>query len=205
MAPLLLVAVGAIVATRAGLINIGQEGQLLIGACFGGYVAVRLPGPGAARSRRHPAARRGRRRRCGPASPPPCKVVAQRARGAHDAAAHVHRLPAADVRAAPAAGCSATATTARNHINSGEQIPFDTRLPDLDVLGNTIDSAVVLALGAAVVVAARARPHAARRPHRRARPQPPGRAALRRAAAAAARPPCSLRRAASPASPAPCC
>ena len=39
------------------------------------------------------------------------------------------------------------------HINSGEQIPFDTRLPNLDVFGNRIDSAVVLALGAAVIVA----------------------------------------------------
>ena len=46
MAPLLIVAVGAIAATRAGLINIGQEGQLLIGACFAAYAAARLPGPG---------------------------------------------------------------------------------------------------------------------------------------------------------------
>src|SRR6187401_2024091 len=46
MAPLLLVSIGAVAATRAGLINIGQEGQLLLGACFGGYFAVRLPGPG---------------------------------------------------------------------------------------------------------------------------------------------------------------
>ncbi|MGA9279507.1 phosphoenolpyruvate carboxykinase (ATP), partial [Ilumatobacter sp.] len=35
-APLLLVAIGTIVATRAGLVNIGQEGQVLIGAAFAG-------------------------------------------------------------------------------------------------------------------------------------------------------------------------
>ena len=45
-APLLLVALGAIVAVRGGLINIGQEGQLYIGAAFCTYVAVRLGGPG---------------------------------------------------------------------------------------------------------------------------------------------------------------
>jgi len=45
-APLLLVALGTIVNSRAGLVNIGQEGQLLIGAAFATYVGVRLPGPG---------------------------------------------------------------------------------------------------------------------------------------------------------------
>lgn len=45
-APLLLVALGTIVNTRAGLVNIGQEGQLLIGAAFATYVGVRLGGPG---------------------------------------------------------------------------------------------------------------------------------------------------------------
>ncbi len=45
-APLLIVAVGTIIATKAGLVNIGQEGQLLIGASCCAYVAVRIPGPG---------------------------------------------------------------------------------------------------------------------------------------------------------------
>lgn len=44
-APLLLVAVGAIVANKAGLVNIGQEGQLLIGAASGAYVLTRVDGP----------------------------------------------------------------------------------------------------------------------------------------------------------------
>ncbi len=45
-APLLLVALGTIVNARAGLVNIGQEGQLLIGAAFATYVGTRLGGPG---------------------------------------------------------------------------------------------------------------------------------------------------------------
>jgi general nucleoside transport system permease protein len=40
--PLLLVAVGTIVANRAGLVNIGQEGQLYLGAAFGTYVATKI-------------------------------------------------------------------------------------------------------------------------------------------------------------------
>lgn len=43
-APLLLVALGTIVSSRAGLVNIGQEGQLLIGAAFATFVGVRLGG-----------------------------------------------------------------------------------------------------------------------------------------------------------------
>jgi ABC-type uncharacterized transport system permease subunit len=44
-APLLLVALGACIANRAGVFNIGQEGQLLIGAMVGCFVALRLQGP----------------------------------------------------------------------------------------------------------------------------------------------------------------
>ncbi len=46
MAPLLLVALGTIVNAKAGLVNIGQEGQLLMGAAFAAYVGTRLGGPG---------------------------------------------------------------------------------------------------------------------------------------------------------------
>jgi ABC-type uncharacterized transport system permease subunit len=45
-APLLVVAVGTIVAMRAGQFNIGQEGQLTIGALAAALVAIRVPGPG---------------------------------------------------------------------------------------------------------------------------------------------------------------
>ncbi len=46
MAPLLLVALGAIISNRAGLVNIGQEGQLFIGAAFATYVGTKMGGPG---------------------------------------------------------------------------------------------------------------------------------------------------------------
>ncbi len=44
--PLLLVALGTVVSVRAGLINIGQEGQLLIGAAVTTFISVRLDDPG---------------------------------------------------------------------------------------------------------------------------------------------------------------
>lgn len=40
--PLLLVAVGTIVSNRAGLVNIGQEGQLYLGAAFAAFAATKL-------------------------------------------------------------------------------------------------------------------------------------------------------------------
>ncbi len=44
-APLLIVALGAILATRGGLVNIGQEGQLAVGAAAAAYVATNGSGP----------------------------------------------------------------------------------------------------------------------------------------------------------------
>jgi simple sugar transport system permease protein len=44
--PLLFVAMGTIVATRAGLVNIGQEGQVFLGAAFAAYVGAEMAGPG---------------------------------------------------------------------------------------------------------------------------------------------------------------
>lgn len=45
-APLLIVAVGTVITTKAGLTNIGQEGQLLIGAGCAAFIATKLGGPG---------------------------------------------------------------------------------------------------------------------------------------------------------------
>lgn len=45
-APLLLVAIGSCIAMRGGVFNIGQEGQVLIGALAGTWVALRLALPG---------------------------------------------------------------------------------------------------------------------------------------------------------------
>jgi simple sugar transport system permease protein len=44
-APLLIVALGAIIASRSGLVNIGQEGQVLVGAAATAFVATRGSGP----------------------------------------------------------------------------------------------------------------------------------------------------------------
>ena len=45
-APLLLVALGTVISAKAGLINIGQEGQLLMGAAFATYFGFLIGGPG---------------------------------------------------------------------------------------------------------------------------------------------------------------
>jgi simple sugar transport system permease protein len=45
-APLLFVALGTVISSRAGLVNIGQEGQVLIGSAFAAAVAIRMDGPG---------------------------------------------------------------------------------------------------------------------------------------------------------------
>lgn len=44
--PLLLVALGTVINSKAGLVNIGQEGQLFLGAAFAAYVGVEMGGPG---------------------------------------------------------------------------------------------------------------------------------------------------------------
>src|SRR6266508_2117482 len=134
MAPLLLVAIGAVAATRAGIVNIGQEGQLLVGACFGAFLAVRLPGPG------------------------PLVLVCTllfAALGGGLWAGIAAGLKA--WRNVPEVLTTLLLTfisfplltfglrhrwligdrdtTRINQINSGEQIPFDTRLPDLRLFG----------------------------------------------------------------------
>ena len=45
-APILLVAVGTIISGKAGLVNIGQEGQLFVGAAFATYFGFLVGGPG---------------------------------------------------------------------------------------------------------------------------------------------------------------
>ncbi len=44
--PILIVALGAVIAGRAGIINIGPEGQLIMGALCGTWLALKVPGPG---------------------------------------------------------------------------------------------------------------------------------------------------------------
>ncbi|MEN8235002.1 MAG: ABC transporter permease [Actinomycetota bacterium] len=45
-APMLLVALGMVIGVKAGLFNIGQEGQLLMGAMAMSFVGTKLAGPG---------------------------------------------------------------------------------------------------------------------------------------------------------------
>ncbi|MCJ7726295.1 MAG: ABC transporter permease, partial [Acidimicrobiia bacterium] len=45
-APMLLVALGMVIGVKAGFFNIGQEGQLLMGAMAMAWVGTRMPGPG---------------------------------------------------------------------------------------------------------------------------------------------------------------
>lgn len=45
-APVLMVGLGTLVAVRAGMFNIGQTGQLLVGAIAAGFVALKVHGPG---------------------------------------------------------------------------------------------------------------------------------------------------------------
>ena len=44
--PLTLVGLGTVINGRAGLINIGQEGQVMMGAAAATYVGTRMAGPG---------------------------------------------------------------------------------------------------------------------------------------------------------------
>ncbi len=149
-APLLLVAVGTIVATRAGLVNIGQEGQLLIGACFTAYLAVRMPGPGW------------------------LVIIVSLAFGALGGGLWAgfaawlrawRNVPevlttllltfvafAALTYGLRQSWLLADRDTERvNHINSGEQIPLDTKLPDLRIFGNAVDSGFLIAVGLTIL------------------------------------------------------
>jgi ABC-type uncharacterized transport system permease subunit len=152
MAPLLLVATGSIVATRAGLVNIGQEGQVTLGACCSAYLAVRLGGPawfvitasllfgavGGGVWAGIPAGLRAWRK-----VPEvlttllltfisfPLVTFGLR---------HNWLLGDRD-------------TTRRNQINSGEQLPERTLLPSIELIGNSIDSAFVIAVLLALLVA----------------------------------------------------
>ena len=44
--PMAMVAVGTIISNKVGLINIGQEGQMLVGAAFAAYAGAHIPGSG---------------------------------------------------------------------------------------------------------------------------------------------------------------
>lgn len=150
-APLLIVAVGTIVATRAGLVNIGQEGQLLVGAGVAAFAAVRLPGPGF------------------------LVLVAALALGAVGGAAWaglaallrywrgvpevISTLLLVFVAfqvvtfAITSEGLLGDRSGRMNRVNTGEQLPADTLLPAPEIFGNTVDLGVVLAVMVAIGIA----------------------------------------------------
>ncbi len=150
MAPLLIVATGTLIATRAGLVNIGQEGQVLLGIVFAAYFSTRLPGPG------------------------PVVLVLSFVAAAFGGGLWAGIAAWLRVRRAVPEVLSTLLlvfiafplvllglrhrsllldrdNTRINHVNSGDQIPGDTLLPDLHLFNNDIDSGlflgVILALG----------------------------------------------------------
>ena len=153
MAPLLFVAVGTIVSTRAGLVNIGQEGQLLIGACFGAYLAARLPGPG-------PLVLAGAMLFAGVGGALWAAIAAAlRAwRNVPEVLTTLlltfvaFPLSVYGLRRAWLIGDRSSARV--NHINSGKPIAADAKLPDLAVLGNAVDAGTLIAIVVSVIVAA---------------------------------------------------
>ncbi len=152
MAPLLLVAVGTIAATRAGLVNIGQEGQVLVGACFAAYIAVRLGGPGwfvITVSLLFGALGGGL-----------WAGIAAALRSWRNVPEVLTTLLLTFVSFPMLVyglrqdWLLADRDTERiNHINSGEQLPADAKLPDLVVFGNRIDSGFIIALAVALLIA----------------------------------------------------
>jgi len=147
------VASGTIVATRAGLVNIGQEGQLLVGAMFAAYFGNHLSGPG------------------------PLVIVLALVAGfvggglwAGIAALLRYRAGVPEVLSTLLLGAAAapllefglrstrwlldTDPTNKQALNTGTQLPADRRLPSITIFGNTFSIGVLIALVLALVVAA---------------------------------------------------
>lgn len=150
-APMLLVALGTIVSARAGLVNIGQEGQLLIGTAFAVYFGFRIGGPG------------------------PLNLVVLLAfgaiggalwagiagglrfwRGVPEVLSTLLLVTVATQLVAYGLGrewllLAADAVGSRNNVS--EQLAEDNRLPNLSLLGNDVPFAVFLSIALALVVA----------------------------------------------------
>lgn len=150
-APLLLVAVGTIVATRAGLVNIGQEGQLLIGTCAAAYFAVRVGGPGwfvIAVALLAGAAGGGA-----------WAGIAAGLRAWRNVPEVLTTLlltfvafPLMTFGLRQSWLLKDRDTERMNQLNSGERLPANANLPDLMIFGNSIDSGFFVAIGLAFVL-----------------------------------------------------
>ena len=151
-APLLLVALGTIVNAKAGLVNIGQEGQLLIGGAVATYVGVRIDtaGPvmvvailaagalGGAVWAGIPAVLRTWRRVPEVLTTLLLVTVAANLVG--------YGLKTTTLLLAPAAG-----RANRNQVS--EQLADDARLPRVSLFGNEFPISVLLAVALAAAVA----------------------------------------------------
>jgi ABC-type uncharacterized transport system permease subunit len=150
-APMLLVALGTIVSARAGLVNIGQEGQLLIGTAFAVYFGFRIGGPG-------PfnlvvllvAGSIGGALWAGVAG------VLRFRRGVPEVLSTLLLVTVASQVTAYALGrewllLASNSVGARNNVS--EQLAEDNRLPNLNIFGNQIPSSFFLGVVFAVIVA----------------------------------------------------
>lgn len=151
-APLLAVALGVVISNRAGLANIGPEGQVIMGAAITAFVAVRFPGPG-----------------------PLALIVGI---GAGIAAGALWAGIAAVLkytRGVPEVITTLLLIFVANHlltygltrrwllldrdpdrtsrVDTGELLPTDTRLPTWTMFGNGLDLSVVIALVFAAAIA----------------------------------------------------
>jgi simple sugar transport system permease protein len=149
--PLLVVAVGTIVSSRAGLVNIGQEGQLLLGTAGAAYVLTRLNAPG-----------------------PILLTVAFLVGTAVGAVwvgiaavmKYTRKVPeviSTLLLAFIALQISAFLLTKKylllsrakvqNNTNAGQPLPADARLPKITIFGNSFSSGAIIALLLAFVIA----------------------------------------------------
>lgn len=151
MAPLLIVATGTIIATRAGLVNIGQEGQVLLGAVFAAYFATRLPGPGpVVLVLSFFAAAIGGGLWAGIAAW--MRVKRSVPEVLSTLLLVFISFPLALLGLRHRSLLLDRDDTRINHVNSGDQIPEDTLLPDLHLFGNDIDSGIFLGVVLAVAL-----------------------------------------------------
>jgi len=148
-APLLVVAIGTIVAQKAGMSNIGQEGQLLLGAAVTAYVATRLDVPGPLLLTISFAA---------------AAVVGAFWAGLAAAMKFTRKVP--EVMSTLLLGFIAASVTTfgltkkwlllatknTSRTNNGEPLPAGAKLPTLSIFGNEVSWGAVIAIVLTIVV-----------------------------------------------------
>jgi simple sugar transport system permease protein len=141
-APLALVALGVVIAFKSGLYNIGQEGQVAIGALAATLVILQTPGPGwllIALGLLAAAAGGG--------------LWAGLAAGAY----YGRRVDVLITTllltfVAPNLILFLVSGSNSRRASQSEQLPADSRLPHIDVFGNTFHVGTIIALGVTIVV-----------------------------------------------------